>query len=80
LQDTTQDVKLVRQETIKICGTQSAKYIQAQGSSSRGGPVDIETVATNIKGSSYFAVYVRPMAVAPDPAALAALRQVCPKP
>jgi hypothetical protein len=37
-------------------------------------------VATIIGGSSYFAVYVRPIAVQPSPTALAALREVCPKP
>jgi hypothetical protein len=79
LQDTMKDVTIVTQQTIKICGTQPAKYVQARGSSSQGGPIDIETVATIIEGSSYFAVYVRPIAVRPNPIALAALREVCPK-
>ena len=80
LQDTMKDVTIVGQQTIKICGTQTAKYVQARGSSSGGGPIDIETVATIIGGSSYFAVYVRPIVVRPNPIALAALREVCPKP
>lgn len=80
LQDTMKDVTIVGQQTIKICGTQPAKYVQARGSSSEGGPIDIETVATIIGGSSYFAVYVRPIVVRPNPIALAALREVCPKP
>ena len=80
LQDTMKDVTVVGQQTIKICGTQPAKYVQARGSSSEGGPIDIETVATLIGGSSYFAVYVRPIAVRPNPIALASLREVCPKP
>ncbi|HXB82042.1 MAG TPA: hypothetical protein VNU22_01675 [Candidatus Acidoferrum sp.] len=80
LQDTMKDVTIVGQQTIKICGTQPAKYVQARGSSSEGGPIDIETVATIIGGSSYFAVYVRPIVVRPNPKALAALREVCPKP
>lgn len=80
LQDTMKDVTFVAQQTIKICGTQPAKYVQARGSSSQGAPIDIETVATIIGGSSYFAVYVRPIAVPPNPIALAALREVCPKP
>ncbi len=80
MQDTMKDVTIVTQQTIKICGAQPAKYVQARGSSSQGGPIDIETVATIIGGSSYFAVYVRPIAVRPNPTALAALREVCPKP
>ncbi|HLY01800.1 MAG TPA: hypothetical protein VKR56_04805 [Candidatus Cybelea sp.] len=79
LQDTMHDVTIVSQRTIKICGAQPAKYVQARGSSSEGRQTDIETVATIIKGSSYFAVYVRPIAVPPNPMALAALREVCPK-
>jgi hypothetical protein len=79
VQDTMKDVTVVSQQTIEICGTQPAKYVQARGSS-RGGPIDIETVATIIQGSSYFAVYVRPIAVRPNPIALATLREVCPKP
>jgi hypothetical protein len=74
------DVTIVGQQTIKICSTQPAKHVQARGSSSEGGPIDIETVATIIGGSSYFAVYVRPIVVRPNPKALAALREVCPKP
>ena len=80
LQDTMKDVTIVTQQTIKICGTQPAKYVRARGSSSQGGPIDIETVATIIGGSSYFAVYVRPIVVRPNPIALASLREVCPKP
>ena len=79
LQDTMKDVTIVTQQTIKICGARPAKYVQARGSSSQGGPIDIETVATIIGGASYFAVYVRPIAVPPNPLALAALREVCPK-
>ncbi|MGC9992788.1 MAG: hypothetical protein ABSD52_10410 [Candidatus Cybelea sp.] len=80
VQETMKDVTVLTQQTIKICGAQPAKYVQARGSSSERGPVDIETVATTIGGSSYFAVYVRPIAVRPSPAALASLREVCPKP
>jgi len=77
LQDTMKDVTIVTQQTIKICGTQPAKYVQARGSSSQGGPIDIETVATIIGGSTYFAVYIRPIAIRPNSLALAALREVC---
>jgi hypothetical protein len=80
MQGTTSDVTVVREQTIKICGTQPATFIQARGSSSRAGPMDIETVATNLGGSSYFAVYLRPASTAPNPAALAALRELCAKP
>ncbi len=79
LQGTMKDVTVVTQQPIKICGTQPAKYVRARGSSSEG-PIDIETVATIIGGSSYFAVYVRPIVVQPNPIALAALREACPKP
>jgi hypothetical protein len=77
VQDTMKNVTVVAQRTIKICGAQPAKYVQARGTSSGGGPIDIETVATLIGGSSYFAVYLRPIAVRPSPLALAALREVC---
>jgi hypothetical protein len=80
LQDSMHDVTIVAQQTIAICGAQPAKYVRARGLSSQGGQTDIETVATTVRGSTYFAIYVRPIALRPNPLALAALREVCPKP
>lgn len=79
--DTVKDTKVLRRERIKICGNQSATFVEAEGSSaSTGEHVLIDALMTDVAGSSYFALYMRPFSAAPNPEALAALREVCAKP
>lgn len=74
-----QDADILQRRAIKICGSQPATYVEAEGSSSRGGRVRVDAVMSDVNGSSYFAMYVRPVAAAPDPQALGALRELCSK-
>jgi hypothetical protein len=79
--DTVRDTKVLKRENVKICGNQPATLVEAEGSSaSTGEHVLIDTLMTDVAGSSYFALYMRPFAAAPNPEALAALREVCAKP
>jgi hypothetical protein len=78
--DTLHDMTIQRRQTILICGRQPATYIDARGRSSRGGDEHVEMMMTNVAGSSYFAMYVRPIDAAPNPTAQAALRELCAKP
>jgi hypothetical protein len=75
LRDTTVD----RRQSIVICGHQSAEYVEATGTSNRGARNRLEVIATNVAGTSYFAMYARPLSAAPDAKAAAALRTVCAK-
>lgn len=79
MQQRLKDVTVVRHNSTVICGNQPATYIQAQGSSSRGGDDTVEMITTAAQGTSYMAMYVRPMGSAPNPSAETALRQLCPK-
>jgi hypothetical protein len=78
---TLRDVTIQDLRTIQICGNQSATLLQAQGtSSSRQGKDQVEMIMTNAGGSSYFAMYVRPLGTAANPEASAAVRELCAKP
>jgi hypothetical protein len=79
MKDTLQDTSIQRREPITICGTQPATYVEAHGSTN-GKPDNVALVLTDIGNASYIAMYVRPIAASPNPMALAALREVCPKP
>ncbi len=79
--DSLKNTTIQRRESIVICGRQPAIYMQARGTSSRGGDESrVEMVMTTIGGATYFALYARPMGVPANPIAEAALRELCPKP
>jgi hypothetical protein len=78
---TLKDVTIQDLRTIQICGNQAATLLQAQGTSStRDGKDQVEMIMTNAGGSSYFAMYVRPLGAAANPEASAAVRELCAKP
>jgi hypothetical protein len=78
LQGDVRDTKIERRSTIRICGTQPAEYVEARGTSSRG-EARMEMVVTNVGGSTYFAMYARPVELPANPMAEAALRELCAK-
>lgn len=73
-----------KRETIKICGSQPAEYVQARATSSDAAKDktedNLQMVMTNTNGATYFALYVYPVGTQPDPEAVAAIRELCPKP
>lgn len=81
------DAKVQKNERIKLCGgTQDAVFAQVEGTATTGAgdtgksePSEIEFVATNVKGKTYMAMYARPLNASADPAAEAAVRNICPK-
>jgi hypothetical protein len=77
MQETLKDVVVTRRSRIEICGNQPATYIEARGSSSKGGDENIEMVMTTARGTSYFAMYVWPIAFPANAQAAAALRELC---
>jgi hypothetical protein len=80
MHDTLQDARIVARRQIEICGGQAALYVQAEGTSAKGGRERVDAVTSNVGGSTYFAMYVRPLGALPNPAALAALHELCRKP
>jgi hypothetical protein len=81
MQGTLKDVTIQDVRTIQICGNQSATLLQAQGtSSSRQGKDQVEMIMSSTGGSTYLAMYVRPVETAANPQASAAVRQLCAKP
>lgn len=79
-QTTMKDATIERRDAIRICNNQPAQYLEARGTSSRGEAAQVEMVMTDTAGTSYMALYVRPVASAPDPNAEASLRELCAKP
>jgi hypothetical protein len=73
------NLTLERQQRVVICGHQPAIYGEARGTSAQSGDSQVEMLATNLAGGSYFAIYVRPFGAAPNADAQAALRELCPK-
>jgi hypothetical protein len=77
-----EDVKV--HKTITICNGQQAMYFDAIGKVDSAGstqnphPGEVETVFTSLNGKTYVAMYVRPLSVPADPAADAAIHDICP--
>jgi len=69
----------VRNETgTKICGDQPATFLDGTAKNDRGDAI-VDMMLTNVKGTSYMAMYVYPVDRAPNPLAIAALREICAK-
>ncbi len=79
MHDTLKDLRVQRRRAIEICGNQPATYVQAQGSSAKGDE-NVDMVMATVLGTSYIALYVRPVGIAPNARAQAALRELCAKP
>ncbi len=74
------------QRQLTICGSQPAVYAEMTGvagmvgnSSSGKEPGDVDFIGTNVSGHTYMAMYVRDHGTPVDPAAVAAIHDVCPK-
>jgi hypothetical protein len=80
MKGTLKDMTVQELRAIQICGSQPATYLAATGSSSKGGKDTVEMVMTTTTGSTYFAMYVRPVGTPPNAAAAAAVRELCAKP
>ncbi len=79
LKQDLQSVTIERRETIKICNNQPASYVAGIGKSRRG-EENVEMLMTTTRATTYMALYVRPTQRPPNPAAEAAVRELCAKP
>jgi hypothetical protein len=82
------NAKVERDEPVTICGNQPARLGEMTGADVQvGSPApsggdqqqQIDFIATSVNGKTYMALYVRPQHLPADPAAEAALRNICPK-
>lgn len=80
------DAHVQKKEKIKICnGTQDAIFTMLEGNAKTDAnepasePSEIQFLATDVRGKTYMAMYARPLRSTADPAAEAAIRNVCPK-
>ena len=80
------DTKILARKSIKICGHQAATALVmagSHGSTSSTGPRDddrVDVVSTQASSESLIAIYAYPKTARPEPAAQAALRNLCSKP
>jgi hypothetical protein len=80
MRDTLKDVTIREMHTIAICGNQPATYVQARGTSAKGGDENVDMMMTTTRGNTYFAMYIRPVDAASNQMAMTALRELCAKP
>jgi hypothetical protein len=83
-QTSLKDATVTSQKDITICNGQPAVLMDAQGNVNVGDEKNpehgrAEVIATEVAGKTYIAMYIRPMTASADPAADAAIRNVCPK-
>ncbi len=81
------DAQVRVKRKITICGSQPAIYAEMTGTTgiadvgAEKGSVnprgDVDFLGTNVNGHTYMAMYVRELKGAPDPAALAAIHDIC---
>lgn len=72
------NVRDLKSSPIKICGNQKAQYVSGVSTSSKNGDMSLEMVSAPVGDQSFLAMYIRPQAVKPDPAAETAIRSLCP--
>lgn len=72
------DMKVLKHGKTTLCGTQAAEEFAAQGSDKDGKREQIEMTTTVIGNDRYFAMYIRPVALAADPQAENAIHSLCP--
>lgn len=73
------NLKILKQEKTRMCGgTQPGEQVVAEGSDQNGKRSQVEMTSTVIGNDRYIAMYIRPVAIRPDPQAESALNALCP--
>jgi hypothetical protein len=79
LQGAFKSVTVRRKQNIEICGTQPALSVQGTAISRNDTESNVDMVIAKVHGTSYLAMYVRPIDVPVSPEAEAALHELCAK-
>ena len=79
MQGAFKNVTVLRKQTLQICGNQRALFVQGRATSRNDTESNVDIVITDVLGTSYMAMYLRPIDAAANPQAEAALHELCPK-
>jgi hypothetical protein len=80
MQGAFKSVTIQRKRAVEICGNQPAFSVQGFATSRNDTQSRVDMMMANVRGTSYLAMYVRPLDEPPNPMAMAALRELCAKP
>jgi hypothetical protein len=72
------DTHVISRGTVKLCGTQPADQIVAEGTNQNGRRSHVEMVSTVIDKDRYMAMYIRPIDQPADASAESAIHSLCP--
>jgi hypothetical protein len=70
-------VRNFKKSNITICGNTRAQYVTAVASDAKSGNEAMEMISAPVGDQTYLAMYMRPQAMKPDPAAETAIRSLC---
>lgn len=79
MQGAFKSVTVLHKRPAKICGNQSALFVQGIAISRNDTESNVDMVITDVRGTSYMAMYLRPTDVPANPQAEAALHELCAK-
>jgi hypothetical protein len=73
------DSKVLARRNMTMCGNQQSMFLKMQGKSTRQNTEEtIEVVLSKAADGTFMAMYMRPLGSAADPAAEAAIYELCP--
>jgi hypothetical protein len=73
------DGRVLAQRTMTLCGSQRSMFVKMQGQTKNQKAEElVEAVLSKAADGTYMAMYMHPIAVAPNPAAEAAIYELCP--
>lgn len=73
------NLKVLKHGETKLCaGSQPAQELVAEGTDKQGKTSQVEMTSTVIGSDRYIAMYIRPLAMRPDPDAETAIHALCP--
>jgi hypothetical protein len=74
----SRNTNVISRGNVKLCGTQQAEQLVAEGTDRDGKRSRIEMVSTVIGSDRYIAMYVRPASMPADATAESAIHSLCP--
>ena len=73
------NVTVLRKQQMQICGNQSALFVEGRATSRNDTESNVDIVITDVAGTSYMAMYLRPIDEPANQQAEAALHELCAK-
>jgi len=79
MQGSFKSVTVTHKRSIRLCGSQPALLVQGTAVSRNDRESNVEMMLANVRGTSYFAMYVRPSELPANSQAEGALYELCAK-